>query len=82
MSRGETVPLSVLLRRELASEKIEKPEIFHGEASQSKKGEDFVFVKTECERVLGDGVTTFSAFAVYSLCFFSMIMLLLLFLYA
>lgn len=66
MSRGETIPLSVLLRRELASEKIEKPEISHGEASQSKKGEDFLFVKTGCERVLGDGVTSFSAFAVYS----------------
>ncbi|XP_031118065.1 probable protein phosphatase 2C 12 [Ipomoea triloba] len=65
MSRGETIPLSVLLRRELASEKIEKPEISHGEASQSKKGEDFLFVKTGCERVLGDGVTSFSAFALF-----------------
>ncbi|VFQ86880.1 unnamed protein product [Cuscuta campestris] len=68
MSRGgesQTVPLSVLLRRESASEKIENPEFFHGEASQSKKGEDFVLVKTECQRVLGDGIITFSVFALF-----------------
>ncbi|KAK6938699.1 PPM-type phosphatase-like domain [Dillenia turbinata] len=61
----QTVPLSVLLKRELAQEKIEKPEITHGQASQSKKGEDFTLVKTECERVLGDGVTTYSVFALF-----------------
>ncbi|EYU25409.1 hypothetical protein ABFS82_03G045100 [Erythranthe guttata] len=61
----QTVPLSVLLKRELANEKIERPEIVHGQASQSKKGEDFTFVKTECQRVLGDGVTTFSVFALF-----------------
>ncbi|KAK6115852.1 hypothetical protein DH2020_008121 [Rehmannia glutinosa] len=60
-----TVPLSVLLKRELANEKIERPEISHGQASQSKKGEDFTFVKTECQRVLGDGVTTYSVFALF-----------------
>ncbi|KAL6521952.1 hypothetical protein OROMI_031829 [Orobanche minor] len=60
-----TVPLSVLLKRESANEKIERPEISHGQASQSKKGEDFTFVKTECQRVLGDGVTTFSVFALF-----------------
>lgn len=65
-SRGyhQTVPLSVLLKRELANEKIEKTEIVHGQASQSKKGEDFTFLKTECERAMGDGVTTFSVFGV------------------
>lgn len=66
-SRGEhqTVPLSVLLKRELANEKIEKPEIVSGQASRSKKGEDFTLLKTECERVMGDGVTTFSVFGVW-----------------
>lgn len=66
LSKGQhqTVPLSVLLKRELASEKIEKPELSHGQASQSKKGEDFTLVKTECQRVLGDGVTTYSVFGV------------------
>ncbi|XP_051150959.1 probable protein phosphatase 2C 12 isoform X2 [Andrographis paniculata] len=60
-----TVPLSVLLKRESANEKVERPEIVHGQASQSKKGEDFTFVKTECKRVLGDGVTNYSAFALF-----------------
>ncbi|KAL0369013.1 UNVERIFIED_CONTAM: putative protein phosphatase 2C 12 [Sesamum calycinum] len=60
-----TVPLSVLLKRESANEKIERPEISHGQASQSKKGEDFTFIKTECQRVLGDGVTTYSVFALF-----------------
>lgn len=61
---GRMVPLAVLLKKELSGEKIEKPEIFHGQANQSKKGEDFTLVKTECQRVPGDGVTTFSVFAV------------------
>ncbi|KAG8389953.1 hypothetical protein BUALT_Bualt01G0033100 [Buddleja alternifolia] len=60
-----SVPLSVLLKRELANEKTERPELLHGQASQSKKGEDFTFVKTECQRVLGDGVTTYSVFALF-----------------
>ncbi|PSS31415.1 Protein like [Actinidia chinensis var. chinensis] len=66
-SKGEhqTVPLSVLLKRELASEKVESPEISHGQASQSKKGEDFIFIKTECQRVAGDGVSTYSVFALF-----------------
>ncbi|KAI4336965.1 hypothetical protein L6164_015430 [Bauhinia variegata] len=58
-----TIPLSVLLKRELANEKIEKPEILHGQASQSKKGEDFTLLKTECQRMVGDGVSTYSVFA-------------------
>ncbi|KAF5747058.1 Phosphatase 2C family protein isoform 1 [Tripterygium wilfordii] len=64
-SEHHTVPLSVLLKRELANEKIEMPEIVHGQASQKKKGEDFTFVKTECQRVLGDGVSTYSVFALF-----------------
>jgi len=66
-SKGEhqTVPLSVLLKREVAQEKIERPEIFHGQANQSKKGEDLTLVKTECQRVAGDGVSTYSVFALF-----------------
>ncbi|PSR99761.1 Protein like [Actinidia chinensis var. chinensis] len=66
-SKGEhqTVPLSVLLKRELASEKVERPEISHGQASQIKKGEDLIFIKTECQRVAGDGVSTYSVFALF-----------------
>ena len=63
-SEHQTVPLSVLLKRELANEKIERPEIIHGQASQSKKGEDFTLLKTECQRMVGDGVSTYSVFAV------------------
>ncbi|KAG5613121.1 hypothetical protein H5410_024402 [Solanum commersonii] len=48
-----------------ANEKIESPELSHGQASQSKKGEDFTFVKTECQRVLGDGVATYSVFGLF-----------------
>ncbi|KAI0494833.1 hypothetical protein KFK09_024978 [Dendrobium nobile] len=59
------MPLSVLLKRELTSEKIEKPDILHGLANKSKKGEDFTFLKTECQRVPGNGVTTFSVFALF-----------------
>ncbi|CAI9777777.1 unnamed protein product [Fraxinus pennsylvanica] len=64
-SDHQAVPLSVLLKRELANEKLENPEILHGQASQSKKGEDFTFLKTECQRVLGDGVTTYSVFGLF-----------------
>ncbi|GAY39499.1 hypothetical protein CUMW_044770, partial [Citrus unshiu] len=66
-TRGEhqTVPLSVLLKRELANEKIEKPDIVHGQASQSKKGEDFTLLKNECQRAMGDGVTTFSVYGLF-----------------
>ncbi|KVH98330.1 Protein phosphatase 2C [Cynara cardunculus var. scolymus] len=65
-NKGEhqTVPLSVLLKREVANEKIERPEIISGQANQSKKGEDFTLIKSECQRVLGDGVTTYSVFGV------------------
>ncbi|KAF8377530.1 hypothetical protein HHK36_030912 [Tetracentron sinense] len=59
------VPLAVLLKREVVNEKIKKPDIIYGQASQRKKGEDFTFLKTECQRVPGDGVTTFSVFALF-----------------
>ncbi|XP_020269538.1 probable protein phosphatase 2C 12 isoform X2 [Asparagus officinalis] len=44
--------------------RTEKPDVLHGQASQSKKGEDFTFLKTECQRVPGDGISTFSVFGV------------------
>uniref|UniRef100_A0A7N0VLS0 PPM-type phosphatase domain-containing protein n=1 Tax=Kalanchoe fedtschenkoi TaxID=63787 RepID=A0A7N0VLS0_KALFE len=66
-SRGDhqPVPFSVLLSRELANGKIEKPEITHGEANQSKKGEDFTFHKTECQRLATDGITSYFVFAIF-----------------
>ncbi|XP_015081155.1 probable protein phosphatase 2C 12 isoform X1 [Solanum pennellii] len=67
LSKGEhqSVPLSVLLKREHAQEKIERPDISHGQANQIKKGEDFTFLKPECQRVLGDEVTNFSVFGLF-----------------
>ncbi|KAK9096902.1 hypothetical protein Sjap_022399 [Stephania japonica] len=59
------VSLGALLKRESQSEKLEKPGILHGQAGQSKKGEDFTLVKTECQRIPGDGSTTFSVFALF-----------------
>ena len=78
-SRGDhqTVPLSVLLRREQNSERIENPELSYGQANQSKKGEDFTLLKTECQRIVGDGITTFSVFGVIFFDFFSYVGLFL-----
>ncbi|ONK67261.1 uncharacterized protein A4U43_C06F18300 [Asparagus officinalis] len=45
--------------------RTEKPDVLHGQASQSKKGEDFTFLKTECQRVPGDGISTFSVFGLF-----------------
>ncbi|KAK7376887.1 hypothetical protein VNO80_02305 [Phaseolus coccineus] len=64
-SEHQTVPLSVLLKRELAHEKIENPEIVHGQACQSKKGEDLTLIKAECQRMVGDGVSTYSVFGMF-----------------
>ncbi|KAG6516507.1 hypothetical protein ZIOFF_026972 [Zingiber officinale] len=61
------VPLAVLLRREMSWERIENPDIIYGEASESKKGEDFTLVMTECQRVPQRPDTTFSVFAVMPL---------------
>lgn len=65
MSRSvKAVPLAVLLKRELTNERIENPDLLHGEANQSKKGEDFTFLSTNCYRIPGDLSTVFSVFAV------------------
>ena len=63
---GAAVPLAVLLRREVASERTasERPELHSGLFSQAKKGEDFTFLKPECERVPGVSSSPFSAFGV------------------
>lgn len=63
---GAAVPLAVLLRREVASERTasERPELHSGLFSQAKKGEDFTFLKPECERVPGVPSSSFSAFGV------------------
>ncbi|KAE8683345.1 putative protein phosphatase 2C 15 [Hibiscus syriacus] len=63
--KHQPVTLSVLLERESTNGKIEKPEIVHGLASQTKKGEDFTLLKMDCQRTMGDGVTTFSVFGLF-----------------
>jgi hypothetical protein len=49
------VPLAVLLKRELHNQKVEKPDILFGEASKSKKGEDFTFLVPKCHRSPTEG---------------------------
>ena len=60
------MPLAVLLRREVASERTasERPELHSGLFSQAKKGEDFTFLKPDCERLPGVPSSSFSAFGV------------------
>lgn len=41
-----------------------KPSVSYGQALQAKKEEDFVIVKTNCQRIPGDGSSTYDAFAV------------------
>lgn len=58
------VPLAALLKREFDNDKAEYPVIRHGLACQAKKGEDHTMVKTDCQRVFGDGSSTFAVFGV------------------
>lgn len=41
-----------------------KPSVSYGQAFQARKEEDFVIVKTNCQRISGDGSSTYDAFAV------------------
>jgi len=60
-----TVPLGVLLRREVTKERMERPDVLCGEASRSRKGEDFTLLRAGAgQRVAGDPSTSFSVFAV------------------
>ncbi|KAK2405278.1 putative protein phosphatase 2C [Trifolium repens] len=61
----DLVPLAALLKREMKSEKMEKPTVRIGQAAQSKKGEDYFLVKTDCQRVPGNSSTAFSVFAIF-----------------
>ncbi|KAK7280447.1 hypothetical protein RJT34_25511 [Clitoria ternatea] len=61
----DLVPLAALLKREMKSEKMEKPTVRFGNAAQSKKGEDYFLVKTDCQRVPGNSSSSFSVFAIF-----------------
>ena len=76
--RHELVPLAVLISREIKNEKMKKPTMRYGHAAQSRKGEDYFLIKTDCQRVPGNPSSTFSVFAVifaishaYSILYFS-----------
>lgn len=61
----ELIPLAALISREMKNEKMEKPTVKYGYAAQSKKGEDYYLVKTDCQRVPGNSSSTFSVFAIF-----------------
>lgn len=60
----DLVPLAALLKREMKSERMEKPTVRFGHAAQSKKGEDYFLIKSDCQRVPGNSSSSFSVFAV------------------
>ncbi|KAL6655447.1 hypothetical protein ACP70R_006273 [Stipagrostis hirtigluma subsp. patula] len=61
-----TVPLGVLLRREVTKERMERPDVLCGEASRTRKGEDFTLLRADAgQRVAGDPSTSFSVFALF-----------------
>ncbi|KAF5745248.1 protein phosphatase 2C 15 isoform X3 [Tripterygium wilfordii] len=59
------VPLAALISREMKIEKMEKPTVRYGHAAQSRKGEDYFMVKTDCHRVPGNPSSAFSVFAIF-----------------
>ncbi|KAG8639126.1 probable protein phosphatase 2C 15 isoform X2 [Manihot esculenta] len=63
--RGNLVPLAALISREMRNEKMEKPTVRHGYAAQSRKGEDYFLIKTDCQRVPGNSSSTYSVFAIF-----------------
>ncbi|KAD3642331.1 hypothetical protein E3N88_31555 [Mikania micrantha] len=61
----DLVPLAALISREMRSEKMEKPTLRYGYAAQSRKGEDYFMMKTNCQRVFGHQSSSFSVFAIF-----------------
>ncbi|KAK2968985.1 hypothetical protein RJ640_002250 [Escallonia rubra] len=61
----DLVPLAALISREMRSEKMEKPTVRYGHAAQSRKGEDYFLMKTDCQRVQGNPSSSFSVFAIF-----------------
>lgn len=59
------VPLAALISKEMRSEKMEKPTVRYGHAAQSRKGEDYFLIKTDCQRVPGNSSSAFSVFAIF-----------------
>ncbi|TXG57346.1 hypothetical protein EZV62_018659 [Acer yangbiense] len=61
----DLVPLAALISKEMRCEKMEKPTVRYGHAAQSRKGEDYFLMKTDCQRVPGNSSSTFSVFAIF-----------------
>ncbi|CAI9276033.1 unnamed protein product [Lactuca saligna] len=61
----DLVPLAALISREMRSEKMEKPTVRYGYAAQSRKGEDYFMMKTDCQRNSGHQSSSFSVFAIF-----------------
>ncbi|XP_047964965.1 probable protein phosphatase 2C 15 [Salvia hispanica] len=61
----DLVPLAALINRELRNEKMERPAVRYGSAAQSRKGEDYFLMKTDCQRVAGNPSTSFSVFGIF-----------------
>nr|XP_043638980.1 probable protein phosphatase 2C 15 [Erigeron canadensis] len=61
----DLVPLAALISREMRNEKMEKPTVRYGYAAQSRKGEDFFMMKTDCQRVSGQQSSNFSVFGIF-----------------
>ncbi|KAJ9563558.1 hypothetical protein OSB04_008718 [Centaurea solstitialis] len=61
----DLVSLAALMSRELRSEKMERPSVRCGCAAQSRKGEDYFLMKTDCQRVYGNSSTNFSVFGIF-----------------
>lgn len=59
------MPLAALIGKELKNEKMAKPNVRYGCAAQSKKGEDFYLMKTDCQRLPGKPSSTFSVFGIF-----------------
>lgn len=59
------MPLAALIKKEMRSEKMEKPTVRYGHAAQSRKGEDYFLIKTDCQRVPGNSSSAFSVFAIF-----------------
>ncbi|KAI4385919.1 hypothetical protein MLD38_003906 [Melastoma candidum] len=64
-NQPKLVPLADLIGRERKNEKLQKPSLKYGCAAQSKKGEDYYLIRTDCERIPGNALSSFSVFAVF-----------------
>ncbi|ERN16806.1 probable protein phosphatase 2C 33 isoform X2 [Amborella trichopoda] len=63
--RSPLTPLATLISRELRNDRVEKPSLRYGHASQAKKGEDYFLIRTDCQIIPGFPKSDFAVFAVF-----------------